>query len=200
MSLTSLLGVFTYPFKKLALLKLYCGWNPRAVTVLEPYLWGVAFCWGIDLSEPLSIDVLRLGARANTILLIISFMMCKMIVFERFIFPGLYVDGRERFRYFGLCHDRRLVHLQYSPSFFIEACMTWYQIRDLICSQTAIYNPCNWPRFTYFTISSDLDVLFFSICRREHKQHNLASVQDKEKPQTPETELVHLEGLKKWSN
>ena len=32
------------------------------------------------------------------------------------------------------------------------------------------------------------------------KQHNLASVQDKEKPQTPETELVQLEGLKEWSN
>lgn len=29
------------------------------------------------------------------------------------------------------------------------------------------------------------------------KQHNLASEQDKEKPQTPETELVQLEGLKK---
>lgn len=32
------------------------------------------------------------------------------------------------------------------------------------------------------------------------QQHNLASVQDKEKSQTPETELVQLEGLKEWSN
>ena len=143
---------------------------PRAVAVLDPYLWGVVFCWGINLSESLSINFLHLGARANTILLITSFMICKMIGFERFIFPGLYVDGRERCRYLGLCHDRRLVYLQYSPSLFIEACMTWYQIRDLICRQTAIYNPCNWPRFTYFTISSDLDVLFFSLCRREHHQ------------------------------
>ena len=32
------------------------------------------------------------------------------------------------------------------------------------------------------------------------KELNLALVQDKEKPQTPETELVQLEELKEWSN